>query len=130
MIGLLWGLWHLPVIVNGYNYPGHPVAGPMMMTLLAILVSPLIGYVRLRAESVFAAAVFHGTFNAAATLGIFLSGGNVLVTGITGVIGMVTLLLADGVYGCVSDERALLSTMASASNSAMCLGRTGVRCSS
>lgn len=97
VIGFLWGLWHLPVIVNGYNYPGHPVAGPMMMTLLAILLSPLIGYVRLRAESVFAAAVFHGTFNAAATLGIFLSGGNVLVTGITGVIGMVTLLLADGV---------------------------------
>ena len=97
VIGFFWGLWHFPVIVNGYNYPGHPVAGPMMMTLLTILLSPLIGYVRLRAGSVFAAAVFHGTFNAAATLVIFLTGGNVLVTGITGVIGMVTLLLADGV---------------------------------
>ena len=97
VIGFFWGLWHLPVIVNGYNYPGHPLVGPIMMTLLTILLSPLIGYVRLRAESVFAAAVFHGTFNAAATLTIFLSGGNVLVTGITGAIGMVTLLLADGV---------------------------------
>jgi hypothetical protein len=51
--------------------------------------------VRLRAESVFAAAVFHGTFNAAATLVIFLQGGSVLITGITGAIGMITLLLAD-----------------------------------
>jgi len=95
VIGFFWGLWHLPVIVNGYNYPGHPFAGPIMMTLLTILLSPLIGYVRLRAESVFAAAVFHGTFNAAATLVLFLAGGSVLITGITGVIGMATLLLAN-----------------------------------
>lgn len=95
VIGFFWGVWHLPVIVNGYNYPGHPVAGPIMMTLLTILLSPLLGYVRLRAESVFAAAVFHGTFNAAATLVIFLKGGSVLITGITGAIGMITLLLAD-----------------------------------
>jgi membrane protease YdiL (CAAX protease family) len=95
VIGFFWGVWHLPVIVNGYNYPGHPVAGPILMTLLTILLSPLLGYVRLRAESVFAAAVFHGTFNAAATLVIFLQGGSVLITGITGAIGMITLLLAD-----------------------------------
>jgi membrane protease YdiL (CAAX protease family) len=97
VIGFFWGLWHLPVIINGYNYPGHPVAGPIMMTLMTMLLSPLIGYVRLRAESVFAAAVFHGTFNAAATLVLFLAGGNILVTGITGAIGMLTLLLANGV---------------------------------
>ena len=65
------------------------------MTLLTILISPLIGYVRLRAESVFAAAVFHGTFNAAASMVIFLKGGDVLIIGITGAIGMITLLLAD-----------------------------------
>jgi membrane protease YdiL (CAAX protease family) len=97
VIGFFWGLWHLPVIINGYNYPGHPIAGPIMMTLMTILLSPLIGYVRLRAESVFAAAVFHGTFNAAATLVVFLAGGSVLVTGMTGAIGMATLLLANGV---------------------------------
>jgi membrane protease YdiL (CAAX protease family) len=94
-IGFLWGLWHLPVIVNGYNYPGHPVVGPIMMTLMTMLLSPLIGYVRLRAKSVFAAAVFHGMFNAAATLVLFLSGGNVLLVGMTGLAGMVTLLLAN-----------------------------------
>jgi membrane protease YdiL (CAAX protease family) len=95
VIGFFWGLWHLPVIMNGYNYPGHPIVGPIMMTLMTILLSPLIGYVRLRAESVFAAAVFHGTFNAAATMVLFLAGGNVLLTGITGAIGMVVLLVAD-----------------------------------
>jgi membrane protease YdiL (CAAX protease family) len=94
-IGLVWGLWHLPVIVNGHNYPGHPLVGPIMMTLLTVLLSPLIGYVRLRAQSVFAAAVFHGTFNAAAGLAIFLKGATALLTGMTGVVGLATLLFAD-----------------------------------
>ncbi len=95
VIGFFWGLWHLPLIVAGYNYPGHPVAGPIMMTLLTILLSPLIGYVRLRAQSVFAAAVFHGTFNAAATLVVFIHGGSVLTVGMTGAAGLITLSLAN-----------------------------------
>jgi uncharacterized protein len=95
VIGFFWGLWHLPVIVNGHNYPGHPLVGPIMMTLLTVLLSPLIVYVRLRARSVFAAAVFHGTFNAAAGLAIFLKGGSALLTGITGVVGLAMLLLLD-----------------------------------
>jgi CAAX protease family protein len=95
VIGFFWGLWHLPVIVNGHNYPGHPLVGPIMMTLLTMLLSPIVGYVRLRAGSVFAAAVFHGTFNAAAGLVIFLKGGTMLLTGITGVVGIATLLLVD-----------------------------------
>ena len=95
VIGFFWGLWHLPLIAKGYNYPGHPVAGPIMMIALTILLSPLIGYVRLRAQSVFAAAVFHGTFNAAATLAIFVHGGNAFTVGVTGVTGLISFALAD-----------------------------------
>ena len=95
VIGFFWGLWHLPIIINGYNYPGYPVLGPIMMTLLTILLSPIIGYVTWRADSVVAAAVFHGTFNAAASLALFLSGGTVLLVGMTGLAGMFTLLLAN-----------------------------------
>jgi membrane protease YdiL (CAAX protease family) len=95
VIGFFWGLWHLPLIAAGYNYPGHPITGPIMMIVLSMLVSPLIGYVRRRAQSVFAAAVFHGTFNAAATLVIFIRGGNAFTVGITGAAGLITLLLAD-----------------------------------
>ena len=97
VIGIFWGLWHLPLIVNGHNYPGHPLVGPVMMTLLTIGLSPLIGYVRLRARSVFAAAIVHGTFNAAAGLAIFLKGGTALLTGMTGVAGLGTLLLMDAI---------------------------------
>lgn len=75
----------------------YPILGPVMMTLLTILSSPISGFLTWRAESVFAAAVFHGTFNAAASLAIFLSGGSVLVIGMTGLAGMFTLLLANAV---------------------------------
>ena len=95
VIGFFWGVWHLPIIINGYNYPGYPVLGPILMTLLTILLSPIIGYVTWRAESVLAAAVFHGSFNAAASLAIFLSGGTVLLVGMTGLAGMLTLFLAN-----------------------------------
>ncbi len=95
IIGFFWGVWHWPLIVHGYNYPGHPLIGPLMMLLLTILLSPLIGYVRLRAQSVFAAAVFHGTFNGAATLAVFVRGGEPLTTGMTGAAGMVALALGN-----------------------------------
>lgn len=30
--GVIWGIWHVPVIVQGHNYPGHPWIGiPMMV---------------------------------------------------------------------------------------------------
>ncbi|MDQ6808293.1 MAG: CPBP family intramembrane metalloprotease, partial [Verrucomicrobiota bacterium] len=93
--GVIWGLWHLPIIINGYNYPGHPVGGVLMMTLLTILIAPLIAYLRLRANSVFAPAVFHGTFNAAAGAALFLHGGGPMTVGPLGIAGMLTLLGAN-----------------------------------
>ncbi len=111
-----------PDIINGYNYPGYPILGPIMMTLLTILLSPIIGYVTWRAKSVFAAAVFHGTFNAAAGLALFLSGGTVLLVGMTGPAGMVTLLLANVALWFHLRGSGDVSIIASASSSAMCFG--------
>lgn len=94
--GVVWGIWHLPFIVNGYNYPGYPVLGPLMMTGLTVLLAPLLLFVRIRARSVFAPAVFHGTFNALAGFGLFLHGGSVLTVGATGAAGFIVLAAANG----------------------------------
>jgi membrane protease YdiL (CAAX protease family) len=40
LIGLIWGVWHAPIIIQGYNYPEHPVAGVAMMTVFTLLLSP------------------------------------------------------------------------------------------
>ena len=92
LIGLVWGLWHAPIILHGYDYPGHPVAGVFMMTLWTILFAPLIGFVRLRSGSVFAAAIMHGAINGTASApALVLSGGNSLTVGLLGWPGILVL---------------------------------------
>jgi membrane protease YdiL (CAAX protease family) len=92
LIGFIWGLWHAPLILMGHNYPQHPVIGVFMMTVLCVLLAPIFGYVRVKARSVIAAAIVHGTFNATYGLSIVLiRGGNDLTTGVTGLPGFVVL---------------------------------------
>ncbi len=96
LIGLIWGGWHIPLVLHGHNYPEHPVEGVFLMTDFCLLLSPLIAYVRLRARSVVAAAVFHGTLNGVAALAVMiLSGGNDLSLGITGLAGLLVLAVAN-----------------------------------
>lgn len=69
VIGTVWGLWHAPLIVTGYNYPSFPIIGVAAMTLACIAFSPLFTYLVIRADSVLPAAVFHGVFNAFGIIG-------------------------------------------------------------
>lgn len=94
LIGLIWGLWHSPLILQGYNYPQHPVAGVFMMILFCILYTPLLNFITLKANSVVAAAIMHGTINGLAGVAfMLLQGGSDLTVGITGAAGLIALLL-------------------------------------
>jgi membrane protease YdiL (CAAX protease family) len=94
LIGVIWGIWHAPIIIQGYNYPQHPVAGVAMMTVFTLLLSPILGYVRLKSKSVIAAAIAHGTLNGTAGIPLMvLVGGNDLTVGITGLAGFAVLAL-------------------------------------
>lgn len=65
--GVVWGLWHAPLVLLGYNYPDAPGwLGLTMMVGMCILVGAVFGWLRLRSESVWPAALAHGAFNAAA----------------------------------------------------------------
>ncbi|PSP55819.1 CPBP family intramembrane metalloprotease domain-containing protein [Halobacteriales archaeon QS_1_67_19] len=68
VIGAVWGLWHAPIIVEGYNYPSFPVVGVVAMTLATVAFSFTYTYLVVRARSVLAAVFFHGVFNAAGGL--------------------------------------------------------------
>lgn len=92
LIGLVWGVWHAPLILLGHNYPQHPAAGVFMMTIWALLLGPIFSYVRVKAKSVIAAAIMHGSLNATYALSIMLvKGGNDLTTGLTGLPGFAVL---------------------------------------
>ena len=66
LAGVVWGIWHAPFLIYGHNYPGHTFSGVVVMTIWTMLFTPLITYVCLRAESVIAAAIMHGTLNGTA----------------------------------------------------------------
>jgi membrane protease YdiL (CAAX protease family) len=96
IIGTVWGLWHFPLILIGHNYPQHPVAGVGMMVLWCILLTPVIIYIVIKSKSVITAAIYHGTLNAIAGIGIlFLTGGSDLINGATGIAGSIALLLVN-----------------------------------
>jgi membrane protease YdiL (CAAX protease family) len=97
LIGVIWGVWHAPLILQGHNYPEHPVAGVAMMTLMTVLLAPLLTLVRYRSGSVVAAAIFHGVFNGTAGVAILvIQGGSDLLVGVSGLAGCITLALLDG----------------------------------
>ncbi len=91
-IGFIWGIWHAPLILMGHNYPGFEVAGVVMMTLWCILLSPMFSYITLKANSVIAAAILHGSLNAVGGLAIMpLEGSTPLLTGVMGLAGFLVL---------------------------------------
>lgn len=66
IIGASWGIWHAPIIVEGYNFPSFPIIGVGVMTLACVAFAPLYTYVVVKARSVLAAALLHGVFNGSA----------------------------------------------------------------
>lgn len=86
--GLLWGLWHAPLILVGHNYPTQPLPGILLFTLVCLGMSPLHAWVRERGHNVWAAAVLHGTINATAGLSALVVVGSELLVGVPGVAGL------------------------------------------
>lgn len=64
--GVIWGAWHAPLILLGYNYPDAPGwLGLTSMIVMCTLVGPVFGWLRLRSGSVWPAALAHAAFNGA-----------------------------------------------------------------
>ncbi|GAA2112136.1 CPBP family intramembrane metalloprotease [Microlunatus panaciterrae] len=97
--GVIWGLWHAPVILLGYNYPSlPPVLALLFMIVFCTLLSVLLGWLRLAGGTVWVAALAHGSVNASAGLPLlFVASGSPVdnvTTGLLGWTGWVLLVLA------------------------------------
>ena len=95
-IGIIWGFWHAPLILNGHNYPDHPVPGVFMMVAFCLLLTPMLMYFRHKGVSVIVPAIMHGTFNAVVGISAFVvTPANDLLYGGAGLAGFIVLLLTD-----------------------------------
>ena len=94
--GAFWGFWHSPLILNGHNYPEHPVAGVFMMIVMCILMTPMLMYFRKKSGSVIVPAIMHGTINAVAGITqLLVSPINDLLHGSAGLAGFIVFLIVD-----------------------------------
>ncbi|HET60013.1 MAG TPA: CPBP family intramembrane metalloprotease [Chloroflexi bacterium] len=104
--GIIWGLWHAPIIAMGYNYGnfdpnywGAPWSGIAMMTLGTIWLGIFFGWLTLKADSVWPAVVGHAVLNGTAAISLYMTRGTPLLllgptpVGLVGGIGFIAFAL-------------------------------------
>lgn len=64
--GVIWGVWHSPIILLGYNFGRTDITGVLFMVGGCVAWGILLGWLRLRSASVWPAVIAHGSLNAAA----------------------------------------------------------------
>lgn len=72
LTGLIWGLWHSPIILLGYDFGEPNLLGLLFMVVGCVLYGVLIGWLRLRSASLWPSVLAHGAFNASAGIGALL----------------------------------------------------------
>jgi len=64
ILGLIWGLWHLPLSLQGYNLPDNPILETIITTpLMCVALSVMIGYFGLTKKSIFIGLLLHTSNN-------------------------------------------------------------------
>ena len=98
--GVLWGLWHAPIILLGHNYGAEWAWGIPMMVAWTIPLSFILSWARETTGSVLAPSFLHGAYNG--TIGLFVllvAGGNVLIALPMGLLIVPVLALVAGALG-------------------------------
>ena len=104
LIGLIWGVWHWPVIFMGYEYgfkyPGHPWAGPLLFIWVTFGLGIFLGWLTLRSQSIWPAVIGHAAINGIAGAALLVTTGQPdmllgpLPVGIIGSLGFALLAIA------------------------------------
>ena len=93
--GVIWGIWHTPIIVLGHNYgtgyPGYPYLGILAMCIFCIVLGIFFSYITIRTGSCLPAVLAHGSVNGFAAIGMLYTDGTVVEPFIgptpTGILG-------------------------------------------
>ncbi|WP_294439737.1 CPBP family intramembrane glutamic endopeptidase [uncultured Slackia sp.] len=104
IMGVIWGLWHMPLTMLGHNYgvgyAGYPFLGIAAMCWMCCSMGVFLAFLTLKTGTCIPAALAHGFFNGCAAAGTLFSatGGNALVgpgaMGVLGVVGFTVVAVA------------------------------------
>ena len=100
--GVIWGVWHWPImLLTGYeygtNYLGAPVLGLVVWCVVCFALNTLLDWLYEKTGCIWVSAIAHGAFNAVAALFVVLTNPadsyyNVLGPMPIGLIGMLPML--------------------------------------
>ncbi|WP_299220500.1 type II CAAX endopeptidase family protein [uncultured Aquimarina sp.] len=104
-LGLVWGFWHFPLIINGFNYPEYPIWGAFLLfPVITVFISFFMGWLTLNSKSVWPAVFAHGGLNSVMTLLFEMDFGehkfeaNFIILGIWSIIGLLSYILISNKY--------------------------------
>ncbi len=105
IIGVIWGVWHAPLILWGYYFPGNTALGLLVMLTFTITFAHVFTYFTARSKNVIASSFLHGSFNSLAPLAfVFLTGAGELIIGPDGLIGILGVFIFL-VLVCITHDR-------------------------
>ena len=100
VMGFIWGVWHWPVILMGYeyglSYPGAPWLGPIVFIWFTFIFGVYVSWLTLEAKNVWPAVIAHGSVNGIAALALYLSTGQpnpLLGPAVVGLLGSIPFSL-------------------------------------
>lgn len=92
--GVIWGVWHYPLLLRGYDFPQNRPGSLIVFPVTTIFLSVIFGWLRLKTGSIWSAALAHSATNAigvALSLLLFSGGGSLLFLSYLGILGWLPL---------------------------------------
>ena len=100
LTGVIWGIWHAPIVATGYNYgEEHPLLGIAAMIVFCVVIGTIAGFLFFKVRSVWPVVLFHAALNGiglytASTLFMGREPNAFIGPDLTGVLGGAGFILA------------------------------------
>ncbi len=91
--GVIWAVWHYPLMLRGYNFPDNRRMGLIVFPVSTIFLSIIFGWLRLKTGSIWSSSLAHAATNAiGGSLTLLLFGGaSLLFVSYVGILGWLPL---------------------------------------
>ncbi len=64
VLGIIWGYWHLPLVLMGWTFPNHPVLGALLLfPMSTVFFGIFAGWLYLRSRSIWMPSLAHAATN-------------------------------------------------------------------
>lgn len=92
--GVIWGVWHYPLILLGYEHYKNVWIGLLVFPVCTVMLSIIFGWLRLKTGSIWSSSVAHGATNAlgaSLTFLLFLGGPHFVFVSYLGIFSWIPL---------------------------------------